>query len=183
MDLPDELVIKILVELPWRYILQARLVRIIWVIVLLIMYSRAFLQVCRTWSSIVSRDVQLQFVIEVGAAGMRERPAGDCFTTRERIEKFKALQAAWQDISGATVHSYKDTATTAYDFKQGILAHAATYVDNGTTVFNFHRLPSRFSVIEPKSWSTKISSKIADFAIDPSQDLLVITNIPDERPE
>ncbi|KAG8877054.1 hypothetical protein FRB97_003768 [Tulasnella sp. 331] len=139
-------------------------------------------QVCKTWAAIIGSNVQLQFLIELGGAGMCDKPAGGRFTTHERIERFKALQSAWKDIAGATEHDYDDTAMIAYDLQQGILAQATIDLDYQKTVFNFHRLPSRFSEITPRSWSNEIPFDISDFVIDPSQDLLVTMDIPDGGP-
>ncbi|KAG8885391.1 hypothetical protein FRB98_001810 [Tulasnella sp. 332] len=130
------------------------------------------MQVCKIWASIIGGDSRLQFVIELGAVGIRDQ--SDChFTAHERIERFKALQSSWKDIAGATEHDYDDTAMIAYDLQQGVLAQAAIDFDHQTTIISFHRMPSRFSEIKPRSWSHEILSKINAFVIDPSQDLLI----------
>ncbi|KAG9014627.1 hypothetical protein FRB94_011805 [Tulasnella sp. JGI-2019a] len=103
---------------------------------------------------------------------MQDGATSSRFTAVERTKKLRALMTAWEDISGATETVYEVDRMAAYDLKQGILGHAV-HLDQQTTAISFHRLPSRISEVDTKSWTSKIPAKIADFAMDPSQDLLI----------
>ena len=45
----------------------------------------------------------------------------------------------------------------------------------------FYRIPSQVKGMQEKDWSLRVSPRIRDFAVDSSQDLLIILEKPDEQ--
>lgn len=121
-----------------------------------------------------TRDVYLQYKIELYLAGMEDGPPSSVTPTK-RLEMLRAHQAAWKTLSWTAEETIPRLSGDSWDFFGGILAQA-----NGPSSIRCRQLPSLLRGIKSQEWEVKFSPiKFRDFSIDPSQDLLVVIQIQD----
>ncbi|KAJ7842855.1 hypothetical protein B0H14DRAFT_2780001 [Mycena olivaceomarginata] len=133
--------------------------------------------VCRLWREAVESSGELQYMIELWADGLVSGYAGH-LSPAEKLEKLHKWRRAWQRLewTSKTVCPIKEN-PRAYELVGGVFAQQNTWPQ---TDFTAIWLPSAET-------STKISStanigiESQDFALDPTQDLVVFLHKdPDE---
>jgi len=152
--LPMELVIDILSALDFRSLLTCR-------------------RVCRLFHMLVHDCTALQYCIELAVAGMEDGPPSSV-SAAERLNRLRQYKAAWDSLKWVRDETI-DMSGHLWELYGGVLAQ----YDSVGQSLNFRQLPSDSRGIECQVWSVEIlGTRLRDFAMDPSQDLLVLIENP-----
>ncbi|KAI0719847.1 hypothetical protein C8T65DRAFT_635381 [Cerioporus squamosus] len=147
--LPPELVIAVLVHLEYRTLLHCR-------------------QVCRLYKEIIDSDIPMQYIVELGAAGMEDGPPSD-LTPSARLALLRERQSAWGRLTWRSELSIP-MQLGPWELYGGVLAQK-----QGGRKLVFQQLPSAIRGIKAKEWElSDVGTDILDFSMDPAQDLLVV---------
>ena len=124
-------------------------------------------QTCKTLHDIVSGTLELQYAIELAVAGCEDGSSD--LSVAERYDRLLAHQEAWEKLDWTSEYDIPARNGGQVDINDSVLAENE---DSHTLVF--HRLPSQLRGVEASEWTFRVDPPIRDFAIDPSQDLLVV---------
>jgi hypothetical protein len=135
------------------------------------------LQTCKLFNQTITESVLLQYKIELFANGMIDGPPGidGMHTATNRLAALRAYCQAWDTLQPrkkTVIHGrFKDT--SLYELWGGVWARASKAAGQPLIAV---QLPSIVRGIEMKTWRTPLadSAKLADFGMDPHQDLLVL---------
>lgn len=112
----------------------------------------------------------MQYKAELALAGMEDGPSSNVLVA-DRLKTLRAHQAAWRDLEWTSDKVIPMREGGLWELYGGVLAQSAT--TRGT--LHFTQLPSKIKGIEHKEWEVQLPVDIRDFAMDPSQNLLVTT--------
>lgn len=100
---------------------------------------------------------------------MEDGPPGH-HTLKERLDMLRAHQDAWNSLSWSSEETIPIAQGRCWELNGGILAQS----DSQSSI-EFRQLPSALRGIKSREWKIdNFDFDVADFAIDPSQDLLVV---------
>ncbi|RPD76028.1 hypothetical protein L226DRAFT_461728 [Lentinus tigrinus ALCF2SS1-7] len=151
LDLPPEILIAVLVHVDFRTVLHCRQV------------------VCALLKNLVDDDTSLQYIIELGAAGMEDGPSST-LTPSARLALLRERQSAWKSLTWRSEATYPMTIGEYWELYGGVLAQ-----EEGGKKLVFRQLPSAIRGIEAREWEIRdAGTDIQDFSMDPAQDLLVV---------
>ncbi|EKM61136.1 uncharacterized protein PHACADRAFT_247528 [Phanerochaete carnosa HHB-10118-sp] len=86
-------------------------------------------------------------------------------------------QSAWRDLNWTSEKIIPMMQGGLWELYGGVLAQSSMPRD----VLHFTRLPSQIKGIEEKQWEVQLPVPIRDFAMDPSQDLLIAIGTPNDN--
>lgn len=175
LDIPDELLIKILSSLDFLQLVRSQLVR-------------SFLhhpatrtnvrQVCKRFDHAVRSAGELQYIVELGVGGLADGPPQHPFNTFERLNYLKARKLEWEDprIEEITVvpplaqdHLWKLRAATLVR-----VSNRNPLLQGYFDVVDIVKLDP--SSVEQSRSSYGLDSEYTGFEFDTGQDLLVLFN-------
>ncbi|KAF9222211.1 hypothetical protein BS17DRAFT_736128 [Gyrodon lividus] len=156
VDLPTELLIAVFLHANHRTILRCR-------------------SVCRKFKDVIDASVELQYRIELALDGMIDGPSS-LFSTGERLSRLRSLRRSWSTLSWTSkVTVPMPGACYAYELVGGIFCKTqnAQHQPHGSRQLSATWLPpsdgpGHVLVREDIGVPTR------DFAMDPSQDLMVL---------
>ncbi|KAI0695131.1 hypothetical protein BC835DRAFT_1273744 [Cytidiella melzeri] len=151
LQLPTELVMKIIGLLDWRSLLACS-------------------EVCVVLRDAITSSRECQYAIELPIAGMEDGPPSNMVLT-ERLQRLRDHQAAWRSLQWRTDKTIDMLDGGVWELYGGVLAHA-----RGRDTLVFNQLPSAIRGIPEHSWEVTPSNitSIRDFAMEPACDLLVL---------
>jgi hypothetical protein len=122
----------------------------------------------------------LQYHIRLAASGMCDGPGmshanGDPVSTADRIAALDAYNTARRDLAWSAYDKIDIPASSATmpQFSDGLVVSSSRDKRSLTV----HRLPSQLRGLEARSWTLAFDFPIAHFALDASQDLLVLVPV------
>ncbi|EPQ55952.1 hypothetical protein GLOTRDRAFT_138664 [Gloeophyllum trabeum ATCC 11539] len=136
-------------------------------------------RVCHRIKNIIDESVVLQYKIELAVAGMEDGPTS-AISVSERLQRLKNYTEAWKTMSFSPEVETVTLTGNLWELCGGVLglsdrAKPATLM--------FRKLPAIARGIEGKEWTIEdVGFPIRDFKMDPSQDLLVMIELPPEPP-
>ncbi|KAJ3761753.1 hypothetical protein EV360DRAFT_79966 [Lentinula raphanica] len=153
--LPTELIIDILEELDAISLLECRLV-------------------CRKFRDMIAEAARLTYKIELAIAE-QEDGTNHNLGTKKKLELLRNWQARWTELDWSSETRYPMARAGLWELFGNVLAQNTM---DGS--FAFVQLPSESRGIPERIWTVKpdTPAEVRDFGIDPSQDLLVLIDIP-----
>ncbi|PCH42277.1 hypothetical protein WOLCODRAFT_101849, partial [Wolfiporia cocos MD-104 SS10] len=149
-SLPTELIIRILRFLNPRDLLRCQ-------------------QVCRLLNDIISESAELQYIPKLMVAGLEDGPPS-AVGPAGRFQMLQDHQQQWDAPECDAAEMIPMYDPRLWELYGGVLVQA-----QGNRALNFMQLPSVLRGIEQKIWTiSDVGCLIADFSIDPAQDLLAI---------
>ncbi|KIJ62437.1 hypothetical protein HYDPIDRAFT_30404 [Hydnomerulius pinastri MD-312] len=133
-------------------------------------------QICRRFKDIIDTSVELQYHIELALDGMMDGPPSP-LSTGERLSRLRSLRSSWSTLSWKSkVTVPMPGACYAYEFVGGVFCKTHNIQQHpriGSRQFSATWLPSSHDpghtlVREDLGLPTR------DFAMDPSQDLIIL---------
>lgn len=117
----------------------------------------------------------LQYIIELALAKQIDGPLSTA-PSSGRLELLKNHQSAWENLEWSREVKIPMENGGLWELYGGVLAQSK---DDGAIVF--HQLPSDLRSIDAKTWTVgpDFGMIVRDFAMDSSQDLLVLIESPD----
>lgn len=112
----------------------------------------------------------MQYKTELILAGMENGPPSNLLVA-DRLKILRTHQAAWRDLnwtSEKTISMMPMTQGSLWELYGGVLAQSRS-----RDVLCFTRLPSQIKGIEEEQWEVQLPVQMRDFAMDPSQNLLI----------
>ncbi|KAF7796389.1 hypothetical protein EIP86_007566 [Pleurotus ostreatoroseus] len=155
--LPDELIIRIFTYLDCQSLLACK-------------------QVCKFFDTITNM-AEFRYKVELAAAGMEDGPPS-ALSNSDRLSLLLEHQAAWRALQWRTETVVPMSQGGVWEFYGGVLGQALA---RGREVLHFTQVPSELKGIEKKEWECELKMHARDFAMDPSQDLLVVVETQDEH--
>jgi len=158
LDLPNELVTRVLYDTDIVSTLRCR-------------------QTCKLLNQIINESALLQYKIELIINGMIDGPPdiAGMQTATSRLEALRAYCRAWDTLQPRkkTTIPGRVRDTNLYELWGGVWARARKAVGHPLTAI---QLPSIVRGVETKTWNVPLmeSGRLADFGMDPHQDLLVL---------
>ncbi|KAI0094795.1 hypothetical protein BDY19DRAFT_988597 [Irpex rosettiformis] len=151
LQLPSELLMKIIGLLDWKTLLICR-------------------KVCLAFRDYISSSLECQYAIELAIAGLEDGPDSTMILA-ERLQRLREHQAAWRSLRWRTSRTIDMLRGGVWELYGGVLAQAR---GRGTLVFE--QLPSAIRGITEDQWELvpKGLKSIRDFAMEPAYDLLVL---------
>ena len=175
INLPIELTLKIISFLDYKGLLVCKLVRLP-----PSPPSRALIsppcthQVCRSLHALIANSAEFEYKIELALAGCEDGPRSE-LSYATRLERVKEYQAAWKEVNWRSEQVVPMLMGGVWELYGGVLAQA-----RGRETLVFKQIPSEIKGIEEKDWECHVGFNIRDFGMDPSQDLLVCIERPQE---
>ncbi|EIW86862.1 hypothetical protein CONPUDRAFT_115643 [Coniophora puteana RWD-64-598 SS2] len=153
--LPPELILKIFIHLDYRSLVLAR-------------------EVCTLFCSLVDDHATLQYKIELACANMQDGPPSN-LTAADRLSLLKRHQSAWNTLQWTSSQEVSMNTGRVWELYGGVLAQS-----RDPSNLSFRTLPSQLRGVEEQTWNITFEHTIIrDFAMDPSQDLLVFLEPPE----
>ncbi|KLO09974.1 hypothetical protein SCHPADRAFT_539426 [Schizopora paradoxa] len=161
MDFPDEILVNVILKLPWKTIL---------------IVQRVNQRIC----ALVCETKVIQYTIELGCAGMVDCQAID--TVEKRLDKLRRYQASWMRLKSNRRQLIQLPQSPIWELSGGVLAQG---IPSTPGSFDVHRIVfTRLArdargQLNEKQWEYENSDmEIRDFTMDPSQDLAVFISTP-----
>lgn len=136
-------------------------------------------RVSRALRTLIADSVALQYTIELFAANLVDGPPSATVKSA-RLRTLRDHQRAWNDVNWSSVHDIVLTEDemspelSAWELVGGIFAVAVG------RHLRFIQLPSTLRAIPRREWAIPdIGFTMKDFAMDRSQNLLVVIELPD----
>ncbi|KAJ7102824.1 hypothetical protein C8R44DRAFT_808603 [Mycena epipterygia] len=149
-ELPVEILIAILYLLDGKSILRCCLV-------------------CRVWRDAIKISTELQYTIELWADGMVPGDSGNIFSP-QRLERLYKWRRAWQNLRWTSRTDFSiNQHPRAYELVGGVFAQQSTWPQSDFTAIWLHSA----EIIS----NDNIGIKSLDFAMDPTQDLVVFLHV------
>lgn len=159
-SLPNELLNLVLEHLEPAFLLRCR-------------------RVCRVLHTLIAESPSLQYNIELFAANLIDGPPSGIGKST-RLSTLRAHQRAWEAVRWSSAHDISLTAAemspdlSAWELVGGVFAAAVGHH------FRFIQLPSTIRGISRREWTIpNIGFVMKDFAMDRSQNLLVVIEVVD----
>lgn len=131
------------------------------------------LQLNKVLKNLIDESTALQYKIELEVAGMEDGPPSSLGAS-DRLALLGRRQDAWAELRYTSRQIFEGPLNDLWHLSGGVLAQLRT-LDS----IEFLQLPSEFRGIESKEWTiSDIGFEIIDFAMDSSQDLLVMIEGP-----
>ncbi|KDQ09370.1 hypothetical protein BOTBODRAFT_37124 [Botryobasidium botryosum FD-172 SS1] len=149
-ELPSELVLQILGELPFGDLARCS-------------------AVCKLFHSLIQSSASLQYSSHLGAEGYVDGPPSEV-AVAERLARLERHRKAWHDLSWSRTVKYDMPSSSAglYELYGGVFARGSQ------NSLDFVELPSTIRQTEGHSFRHPFEFPVGDFTMDPSQDLLVL---------
>lgn len=130
---------------------------------------------CSLFRDLILETASLQYIIELAVAKQINGPPSAVSSSR-RLELLKNYQSAWKNLKWSREVKIPIESGGLWELYGGVLAQNRA---DGAIVF--HQLPSDLRSIDARTWTLgpDFGMMIRDFAMDPSQDLLVLIESPD----
>ncbi|KAJ7453673.1 hypothetical protein B0H11DRAFT_271887 [Mycena galericulata] len=127
-------------------------------------------KVCREWQDIVKDSTELRYTIELWADGMNPGPSAE-LSPVEKLERLYHWRRAWRDIDWTSRTVFPiDTNPRAYELVGGVFAQQNTWPQSDFTAI---RLPCSAQHSGQVQATANIGIQSLDFAMDPTQDLVI----------
>ncbi|KAH8100208.1 hypothetical protein BXZ70DRAFT_175300 [Cristinia sonorae] len=153
-QLPAELITLILQELSYTDLLRCE-------------------RVSKHYRKLIRGTSVLQYKIELAQSGMDDIPSNGLSTAtkREILARHTNATQTWPDhmVTKQTIPLLEGP---LWELCGGVLAQS-----DGRRDLDFWQLPSAIRGITPRKWGVDVEFDIADFTVDPSQDLLVAMEV------
>ena len=120
---------------------------------------------------------ELRYKVELAAAGMEDGPPS-ALSNSDRLSLLLEHQAAWRALRWRTETIVPMSQGGVWEFYGGVLGQA---LSRGREVLQFTQVPSAIKGIEKREWECELKMHARDFAMDPSQDLLVVVETQDQQ--
>lgn len=173
--LPNELVAEILAMLDYRdlaFCMQVRICLLLERLPQLMPLALWNLQVCKRMLDLVSSSSLLQYHLELGRSYMEDGPLSR-MSISERRERLQAHINAWRNVRWSScVHLFDMHPQT---FAMGVAPGGIlsfTLREEGK--IKFVQLPSNIRGIPMRQWEHSFPFPPSLFALDPSEDILVV---------
>ncbi|KAI0082257.1 hypothetical protein K474DRAFT_1703260 [Panus rudis PR-1116 ss-1] len=153
LDLPVELLTKILNELDFRNLLRCK-------------------RVCRQLQVIIEDAIVLRYKVELAINGLEDGPPSSLGAS-DRLNLLHQREEAWDRLAYKTMKDVEMHRGEVWELYGGVLAQG-----QGQRSLHFYRLPSEIRGIEEEHWKLDLEFAIRDFGMDPTQDLLVVIERP-----
>ena len=117
----------------------------------------------------------MQYLLELDACGYIEpvNPRRD-LTYAEKIDVVRSHRERWNRLDGINANAIHFSGVSKWEYTEGIFVRYSWH----TRQLHFYQLPSRNRGVEYKYWAIpNLGMSIADFGIDPGQDLLVFLEV------
>ncbi|KAI0295663.1 hypothetical protein B0F90DRAFT_1927449 [Multifurca ochricompacta] len=135
---------------------------------------------CRSTSrrlrDIISNSMVLQYHIRLAASGMRDGPSSEV-STRERMAALEKYNEAWRELAWSSYDTIDIPASGMPQISDGFVV---SFSDDRKSL-TVRQLPSKLRRLGGRTWTLEFGFIIVGFAIDASQDLLVLVPISDTR--
>ncbi|CAK5277935.1 unnamed protein product, partial [Mycena citricolor] len=129
--------------------------------------------VCRAWKALIESSVELTYLVELFADGLVSCPSADSMAQRrpyERLEQLRRYRRAWQSLTCTSCTRFSISGhARAYDLVDGVYAQHDTWP---LTDFTTIALPTAERESRASTFPD-VGVQSLDFAIDPTQDLVV----------
>ncbi|CED82131.1 multidrug resistance-associated abc transporter [Phaffia rhodozyma] len=169
LDLPPEIVTKVLTYIPAQTLIPLRLV-------------------CKLFNTAISENQQLQYSIECWKHGVIDctGPSNDGTPTAIKLERLRQRERNWELRDGSWSEIEVKGDSSIYELQNGLFVRGANYSDTlqtpKPTCLDFHPFPS---ISQPKP-ATKQTvdfniGPYLDLTLDPAQDLIAVIRRP--RPQ
>jgi len=165
LDLPDEILVNILLNLPWKSISVAQSVN-------------------QRFCTLVREHKVIRYAIELGCAGMVDGPIDIQIgsTVEERLEKLYQYQSSWRRFTSKRRQVIQLPQGPIWELAGGVLAQGIASTPGSFDVHKivFTRLArdARGPMAEEQWEYESQGLEIKDFTMDPSQDLAVFVFTP-----
>ncbi|KZV66997.1 hypothetical protein PENSPDRAFT_67056 [Peniophora sp. CONT] len=165
-DLPDELVVEILLYLDCRNVLRCS-------------------QTCRRLHAVVNASQGMQYIIELSLTGTVDGSPTSPLTTGERLQWLrtrKQRRRLFDPVKAFSLTIDCPFGDYVYDFVDGIFAF--NYVDDSTGVDISHLLAYDLSSNTESGqllFHSRLDIVLVDFSIDPSRDLVAFSELVSEH--
>lgn len=134
-------------------------------------------EVCHHLRNIIHEASSLQYTIELGANGLENGPSSCSLNHADRLQRLLDYEKAWGDLKWTSDTVIPMTNGGIWELSGSVLAQSTV----GRESLVFTQLPSKFRDIKQRQWTLDISQyNVRDFTMDPSQDLLVLVQRPNE---
>ncbi|TDL21248.1 hypothetical protein BD410DRAFT_899056 [Rickenella mellea] len=153
-DLPDELLVKILLNLDGYSLLQAQQINV---------------RLCK----LIRDEKALQYSLELSIAGMEDGPENAPFTVEERMARLKDYVSAWEGLRCQGEETFTVRNPSIWAVTGGLVSYGEISVQTGTTKLVFRKLPSRTRDIADRTWIHEVPVAVQLFTADLSRDLFV----------
>lgn len=131
-------------------------------------------QVCKQFSCIIE-DVKFQYKIELAVSGMQDSPPNQV-ESAERLDMLRRQQEAWHAFQW-NIYAFP-TDTRSVDISGCVLLETTVNSDSSIKLTRAPSAHRRINDAGPSEWSLDNLGIILDtWIIDPSQDLLIATEI------
>ena len=125
---------------------------------------------------IIAETTYLQLIIELAVAGKATGNIDDASSSRAILQSLRKHQSAWNSLKWTEELKIPMKNGRLWELFGGVLGQSS----EDSSLF-FYQLPSSLRNIEAKDWALSakdIDVHARDFAMDPSQDLLVLVEAP-----
>ncbi|KAI0041247.1 hypothetical protein FA95DRAFT_1565539 [Auriscalpium vulgare] len=161
LDLPDELLQAILSDLDHHNILACQ-------------------TTCCKLKTLVDSSMQLQYIIDLAAAGLCEGPTARPFNISERLRRLRAYEAA---RAGPIALAELPFVPALVGNPLRVRVSVTTLItdvleEDGHMRVYVQQMPSPVRGIEERHWSIRLAKRTYVAAVDASQDMLVVINPP-----
>ncbi|KAI0059039.1 hypothetical protein BV25DRAFT_1164035 [Artomyces pyxidatus] len=132
-------------------------------------------EVSRLLRTIVDGTAALQYIIALGASGLRVGSlVGPDTGSPECMAILDKYNTAWRNLEW-TEHKIL-TETRDMETKWHLSGGVWAQLDESETAIHFYQLPSHLRGIKERQWVLQFDVKVETFNMDPSQDLLVLVH-------
>ncbi|TDL21251.1 hypothetical protein BD410DRAFT_310027 [Rickenella mellea] len=162
-DLPNELLVKILLNLDGYSLLQAQLTNV-------------------RLRRLVTDERAVQYSLELSIAGMEDGPQNAPFSVDERMARLKDYVSAWEGLCCSGEETFTVRQPCIWTVTGGLISCAVFSPKTGTTKLVFRKLSSRTRCIDGQTWIHELPNKVEIFNADLSQDLFVFGSVHPRTP-
>jgi hypothetical protein len=141
------------------------------------------MQVCTQLQHLVQGSVELQYIVELGLNHMIDGPRiPGSKPIAERLELLRYQRRRWQKLDWSKQNiKAMEGRFSAYEFVDGAFA-TLMWTSPDANRLNLTFLPSRDKEVASIEWDG-LGFPVKDFAIDPSQDLMMLMRVFDHENE
>lgn len=171
-DIPSELLAEFLNYLDLQSMLRCRCVSSATLVSLFLPYNDACFQVCSNFRNLIDSSAHFRWKTELLIAGKESCGNYPLAARRKMLEQH---QDGWSYLRWTKELRLVAMNGGFWELQGNVLAQNTPDM----SAIHFNRLPSQSCNIEEKEWIVDIRGmRMADFSIDPAQDLLVIVQLP-----
>ncbi|TDL21249.1 hypothetical protein BD410DRAFT_310039 [Rickenella mellea] len=149
-DLPDELLVKIFLELDVYSLLQAQQTNV---------------RLC----TLIRDEKTLQYSMELSIAGMEDGPENAPFSVEDRMARLKDYVSAWEGLRCQSEETLTVRNPSLWAVTGGLVSYAEFSAQKKTTKMVFRKLPSRTRCIDGQTWVHEVPDMVQAFTADLSQ--------------